>query len=96
MAEHSRRANFQTVIWKRTHLSEYDISASTDGHGWEINEGVLEPKWNSCDILSQNIVDLLVEEGDFEDAEEEDDSDAESDVGSDHELIFSEDSDVED
>ena len=57
---------------------------------------MLEPKWNSGDILPQNIVDLLVEEGDFKDAEEEDDSDVESNVGSDHELIFSEDSDDED
>ena len=93
LAEHS---NFQTAIWKRAHLPEYDIPAPTDGHGWEINEGVLEPKWNSGDILPQNIVDLLLEEGDFEDAEEEDDSDVESDVGSDQELIFSEDSDDED
>ena len=76
--------------------TEYDIPAPTDGHGWEINEGVLEPKWNSGDILPQSFVDLMVEEGDFEDAEEEDDSDVESDVGSDHELIFSEDSDDED
>ena len=59
---------------EKAHLPEYDIPAPTDGHGWDINEGVLEPKWNSGDILPQNIVDLLVEEGDFEDAEEEDDS----------------------
>ena len=96
MAKHSRCANFQTAIWKRAHLPEYNIPAPTDGHGWEINEGVLEPKWNSGDILPQNIVDLLVEEGDFEDAEEEDDSDVESNVGSDHELILSEDSDDKD
>ena len=94
--EHSKRANFQAAIWKRAHLPVYDVPVPTDGHGWEVSEGTMEPKWNSTDILPQNIVDLLAEEpGDLE-AEENSDSDVESDVGSDHELIYSEDSDEED
>ena len=67
----------------------------TNGHGWEVSEGTVEPKRNSTGILPQNIVDLLAEEpGDLE-AEENSDFDVESDVGSDHELIYSEDSNEE-
>ena len=60
--EHSKRANFQAAIWKRAHLPVYDVPAPTDGYGWEVSEGTMEPKWNSTDILPQNIVDLLAEE----------------------------------
>ena len=96
MNEHSKRANVQAAIWKRAHLLVYDVPVPTDGYGWEVSEGTVEPKWNSTDILPQNIVDLLAEEpGDLE-AEENSDSNIESDVGSDHELIYSEDSDEED
>ena len=94
--EHSKRANFQAAIWKRAHLPVYDVPVSTDGHGWEVSEGTMEPKWNSTDILPQKIVDLLAEEfGDLE-AEENSDSDVESNVGSDHELIYSENNNEED
>ena len=80
--EHLKRANFQAAIWKRAHLPEYDVPAPTDGHGWEVSEGSMKPKWNSTDILPQSIVDLLAEElGDVEAQEN-----SESDVGSDHEL----------
>ena len=60
--EHSRRANFQAAIWKRAHLTEYDVPAPTDGHGWEVSKGSMEPEWNSTDMLPQSIVDLLAEE----------------------------------
>ena len=94
--EHSRRANFQAAIWKRAHLPEYDVPAPTDGHGWEVSKGSMEPEWNSTDMLPQSIVDLLAEELGAAEADENRDSDVEGDVGSDHELIYSEDSDEED
>ena len=31
--EHSKRDNFQAVIWKRDYFPEYDMPAPTDGHG---------------------------------------------------------------
>ena len=91
----SKRANFQAAIWKRAHLPVYDVPAPTDGHGWEVSEGTMGPKWNSTDILPQNIVDLLAKEPGNLESDENSDSDIESDVGSDHEL-YSEDSDEED
>ena len=51
--EHSKHANFQAAIWKRAHLHVYDVPVPTDGHGWEVSEGTMEPKWNSIDILPQ-------------------------------------------
>ena len=96
MNEHSKHANFHAAIWKMAHLPVYDVPVPTDGHGWEVSEGTMEPKWNSTDILPQNIVDLLAEGLGYLEAEENSDSDIESDVGSDHELICSEDSDEED
>ena len=93
--EHSKRANFQAAIWKRAHLPVYDVPAPTDGHGWEVSEGTMEPKWNSTDILPQNIADLLAKEPGNLESDENSDSDIESDVGSDHEL-YSENSDEED
>ena len=60
----------------------------------------LKVLWNLSGIPltyhHKNIVDLLAEElGDLE-AEENSDFDVESDVGSDHDLIYSENSDEED
>ena len=53
---------FQAAIWKRAHLPEYDVHATTNGHGWKVFEDSMEPAWNSIDILPQSVVDMLAEE----------------------------------
>ena len=69
---------FKQQFGKGAYLPVYDVPAPTDGHGWEVSEGTMEPQWNSTDILPQNIVDLLAEEpGDLE-TDENSDSDIES------------------
>ena len=54
---------------------------NVDGHGWVLNDGVLEPLWCEEEVLPQNLSVLLedYEEVDNEDLEEEVDSE-DSDV----------------
>jgi hypothetical protein len=65
LKQHARRANFQTAIWKRAHIPVPEVPSPTDGHGWVMNDGVLEPLWTAKEeelVLPQPIIDGLTDE----------------------------------
>lgn len=41
---HTQRANYQTAIWKRSHLQDME-SPQPAGHGWNLIDGKLTVKW---------------------------------------------------
>ena len=73
LEQHIRRVNYQVGIWKKASVPDPDIPEPTDGHGWHVIDGKLEPLWFEDDLLPKQLVDILI------DAEEEDNmSDSES------------------
>jgi len=41
--QHVHRCNYQVAIWKRSDQPVPDIPQPTEGHGWTMKNGVLEP-----------------------------------------------------
>ena len=59
LEQHGRRVNYQVGIWRRAHLNAPIIPKPTEGHGWHIVDGNLEPLWVDGPILPPSLVDLL-------------------------------------
>lgn len=88
LEQHVRRANYQMALWRRSHVPIFDPPSPTDGQGWHLVEGKLEPLWYDGDSIPQHLVDNLSDE-DLED----DDLDSEfEDV---HELTLCSESEEE-
>ena len=51
LKQHIRRANYQTAIWRLADVAEPDVPSSTDGHGWTMHNGHLEPLWFEGDAV---------------------------------------------
>ena len=51
LQEHIKRANFQVWIWRQAHIPDPALPDPTDGHGWTVENGVMQPKWTATDIL---------------------------------------------
>ena len=77
LEQHVKRANYQVAIWKRAHITEPLVPNPHEGHGWTIEDGVMQPLWTSSEVLPKQLVDILEStvDDDTEDSEEEDDSD---------------------
>ena len=84
LEQHIKRANYQAAIWKRAHIAKPDIPSPSNGHGWTIQDGILEPLWFEGDVLPRRLADLV------EEVAESDDS---SDDGTRADLCSSSDSD---
>ena len=57
---HTKRANYQTYIWKHSHIPYVNLPSPVD-NGWKLAEsGDLIVDWTSGDIMPQQLVDLLV------------------------------------
>ena len=41
--------NFQVGIWKRAHIAQPDVPNPSQGHGWTMVDGSLEPLWTLMD-----------------------------------------------
>ena len=80
LEQHIKRCNLQIGIWKRA-MENFPEIPNADGHGWVLNDGVLEPLCCEEEVPPQNLSVLLedYEEVDNEDLEEEVDSE-DSDV----------------
>ena len=61
LRQHIKRANYQTCIWKRAHVSDPIIPTPTEGHGWVLIDSKMEPLWTEEDILPQELADILEE-----------------------------------
>lgn len=55
LAQHIRRANYQMVLWRRAHIPVLHMPSPTDGHGWQLVNGYLEPLWFDGDAVPQFI-----------------------------------------
>ena len=54
---HIRRANYQTLIWKKSRRP--NTKAGPDGHGWTIdNKGQLEIFWTAGNLMPQELADV--------------------------------------
>ena len=59
LEQHIRRANYQVRIWKNAHVNAPTIPDPTDGHGWHIVDGFLEPLWVDGPIIPRRLEELL-------------------------------------
>lgn len=44
LQEHIKWVNFQVWIWRQAHIPDPALPDPTDGHGWTVENGVMEPK----------------------------------------------------
>ena len=91
LEQHIRRVNYQVGIWKRAHITDPDIPLATDGHGWTMVDGKMEPLWYDGDVLPQQLIDIV--EGSPTDDEDESDDDGPLPAGTDYLAGDSSDSD---
>ena len=45
LKQHIKRVNHQVGIWKIAHIPQPRIPKASQGHGWEVNDGKLDPIW---------------------------------------------------
>ena len=80
LAQHINRTNYQVAIWKCAEHGLLEIPDPTDGHGWYIVYGLMEPLWTE-----RNIVPLHLE-SDLEEVMDESGSDDDSD----NDMVYTE------
>lgn len=56
--QHAARSNYQAARWKRSHLPRPSIPQPV-GHGWEVDNGIIHPKWMSGAPAPESILDFL-------------------------------------
>lgn len=72
---HIHMANYQTMVWNKATDNSPKIPCHI-GHGWTVHEsGNLEQEWTQCFIVPQELVDIICETGDVNEAELESDTD---------------------
>ena len=97
LQEHIKLINVQVLIWRQAHIPDSALPDPTDGHGWTVENDVMQPKWTAADILPVELVDILddtlADSGDHSD-NKDDDTDSTEDEDNDYEpSSFSDDSD---
>ena len=55
---HITRVNYRGAQWKHSDVNIVDLPTPTE-HGWQINQGILEPVWSEGPVLPLRLVDLL-------------------------------------
>ena len=73
LVQHAKRANFQTVIWKREHVPFPDIPKANDRHGWHECDGKLQPLWTEKEeelTLPEAVINNIIAESDSIEGEE--------------------------
>ena len=76
LKQHMHRSHYQVVIWKHGDQPMPHIPNPTEGHGWVVNNGSLEPLWTEEVeelTLPQSVIEDLVNDVPGSDDEEEDD-----------------------
>jgi len=63
LLHHVRRANYQVAIWRNAHVPQGSTTVPnpTEGHGWTVENGVMQPLWTDKDVLPKELVDILEE-----------------------------------
>ncbi len=80
LQQHIRRVNFQVAIWRRADTPVVDVPSPTDGHGWTMDSGHLEPLWVDGPILPEVLVDEVDQQNASDSDDEVSDEDEDSDV----------------
>ena len=63
------------------HIAKPECPNPANGHGWQLIDGIMEPKWLDRGFIPQSLIDVLVEENILNDPNEFDsESDDESDM----------------
>ena len=57
LLQHIRRANYQMCINRNAHIPVADVPSPTDGHGWQLVDGNLEPLWFDGEIVPPVVVE---------------------------------------
>jgi hypothetical protein len=68
--QHIRLCNYQIAVWRRADQPDPDIPLPTEGHGWVLNNGLMEPFWTKEEeelILQQTVIHTM--QNDFDDAD---------------------------
>ncbi|KAG0711573.1 hypothetical protein GWK47_020348 [Chionoecetes opilio] len=58
LTQHIRRVNHQVGIWKRAHVPRPRIPKASQGHGWEEENGHMDPVWYEGDLLPRQLADI--------------------------------------
>ena len=87
LQEHIKRVNLGLDLEASLH-PDPALPDPTDGHGWIVENGVMQPKWTATDILPVELVDILkdtlADSSDHSD-NEDDDTDSTEDEHNDYE-----------
>lgn len=96
LIQHIHRVNHQVGIWKRAHIPNPDTPKAFDGHGWKMEDGLLQPIWYAGLMLPQALADIALDTIDTT-AEEDSDSDTDEFINIEPEFdpLYSEESDNE-
>ena len=97
---HYLRVNYQTLIWKQSHVAYANIPSPV-GHGWELDaEGNLVVDWIDGDVMPQKLVDVLASKDtghatnhSDEDEEQSEEVEEEYEVDNILDIIFEDDKD---
>ena len=49
------------AIWRNPHVPQPTVPSQTEGHGWTVENGVMQPLWTNKDMLPKELVDILEE-----------------------------------
>ena len=71
LTQHIRRVNHQVGIWKRAHIPRPKIPKASRGHGWEEENGDLDPLWYDGDMLPRELADIAQVISDDDESDDE-------------------------
>ena len=71
LLQHIRRANYQMCINRNAHVPVLDVPSPTEGHGWQMVDGNLEPLWFDGDLVPPVVVDNADDNQGNSDSEED-------------------------
>ena len=80
LEQHIRRVNYQVAIWKQSCDPNPAVPDASDGHGWSLIDGKIEPLWFDGDALPQELIDIeanLAKGNSDDDSDDSDDSETE-------------------
>jgi len=49
------------AIWRNAHVPQPTVPSQTEGHGWTVENGVMQPLWTDKDLLPKELVDISKE-----------------------------------
>ena len=62
LIQHIQRVNHQVGIWKRATIQHPDIPKAHHGHGWKMEESILQPIWYEGCMLPQELADIALDD----------------------------------